>query len=100
MPGWPSVGILVTCLKAGVAQHLHGQFAAFVHAAILGGDRGLADPGLQALHGLVVTLLDFIEHGLKVGFSAKQKDVKWKEMWRLRRYPARNVVDSWRERVA
>ncbi len=35
--------------EASFAEHLHGELAAFVHAAIFGGDGGLVNPGLQAL---------------------------------------------------
>ena len=73
MPGWPSVGILVTLAEAGVAQHAHGQVAAFVHAAVLGGDRGLANPLLQALHRFVVALLDFLLNGGKIGLIGSER---------------------------
>src|SRR5712692_8181646 len=53
--------------EAGFAKHLHGELAAFVHTAIFGGDGGLANPGLQALEGFVVTLVDFGEDGVEVG---------------------------------
>ncbi|HEX7680936.1 MAG TPA: hypothetical protein VF713_22560 [Thermoanaerobaculia bacterium] len=45
-------------MKPGVEQHLHGQLAAFVHFPILGSDGGLANPGLQALYGFIMALLD------------------------------------------
>src|ERR1700687_6458802 len=53
--------------EAGFAQHLHGEFATFVHAAIFSGDGRLTDPGLQALEGYVVALCDFGEDGVEVG---------------------------------
>ena len=40
IPGWPSVGTLVTCSKPASRSNVHGQFAAFVHAAIFRGDGG------------------------------------------------------------
>src|SRR5712671_2350015 len=42
-------GDLADLAEAGFAQHLHGQLAAFVHAAIFCGDGGLVNPVLQAL---------------------------------------------------
>ena len=54
-------------VEAGVAQHAHGEVAAFVHAAVLGGNRRLANPLLQALHGFVVALFDFLLHGGEIG---------------------------------
>ena len=47
-------------LEAGIAQHTHRQVAAFRYPAILRGDRRLAYPLLQALHGFIVTLLDLL----------------------------------------
>ena len=55
--------------EAGVAEHLHGQLAAFIHAAIFGGDGGLVNPGLQALERFVMTLGDFGEDGIEIGSS-------------------------------
>ena len=49
------------------------KFAAFIHAAILSRDRGLSDPGLQAFHSFIVTLLNFAEYGLKIGLSGERK---------------------------
>ena len=57
------------CLKSGVAQHLHGQFATLVHSAIFCGNRGLTNPSLQALHGLVVTFFDLFPNRLKIGLG-------------------------------
>src|SRR6266404_657406 len=57
--------------EAGVAQHLHGELAAFVHTAVFGGDGGLANPGLQTLEGFVVALIDFGENGIEVGGGAR-----------------------------
>ena len=51
---------LLDVLKARIAQHAHRQVAAFRHTAILCGDRRLAYPRLQPLHGFVVTLLDLL----------------------------------------
>src|SRR6266436_9869633 len=45
--------------EARVAEHVHGQVAALVHAAIFSCDGGLLDPVLQTLHGFVVALLNF-----------------------------------------
>ena len=45
-------------LEAGVARQLHHQLAALGHAAVLGGDRGLLHPLLQALDALVVAFLN------------------------------------------
>jgi len=59
MPGWPSVGTLAALLEPCFAQHTHGQLAAFVHAAVFGGDGWLADPILQPLDGFVVAAFLF-----------------------------------------
>src|SRR5258708_12460145 len=56
--------------EAGFAKHLHGELAAFVHAAIFGGDGGLANPGLQPLEGFVVSLVDFGDDRPQVPVSA------------------------------
>ena len=53
-------------LEAGVAEELHGEFAAFVHAAIFGGDAGLANPFLQAVDGFFVALFDFFADGVEI----------------------------------
>src|SRR5205807_2859144 len=42
-----------------LAEHLLHHLATFVHAAIFGGDGGLANPRLQAPDSFVVTLFDF-----------------------------------------
>ena len=60
-------------LEAGVAQHLHHHAAAFFHAAILGGNRGLAYPGLQALQSFIMALLDLRPDGVEVGIVSKGK---------------------------
>ena len=52
--------------ESGVAQQPHRELAPLVHAAVLGRDRRLADPFLQALHRLVVTLFDLGEHGREI----------------------------------
>src|SRR5579863_5093098 len=58
--------------KARIAQHAHGELAAFAHAAILGGDGGLVDPFLQALHGFAVAFFDFRADGVDiVGVAAR-----------------------------
>ncbi len=54
-------------VESGVAQHAHGEVAAFLHAALLGGNRRLTNPLLQALHRFVVALFDFFLDGCKVG---------------------------------
>ena len=59
-------------VEAGVAEHAHHQVAAFVHAAVLGGDGGLADPVLQALDVLVVAFCDFGLEGLQVGSGGER----------------------------
>ena len=59
--------------ESGVTQHAHGEVAAFVHAALLGGDRGLANPLLQTLHGFVVTLLDFFLDGGEIGVVGSER---------------------------
>ena len=45
-------------LEAGVARQPHHQVAAFAHAPVLRGDRGLPHPVLQTLDAFVVTLRD------------------------------------------
>ena len=52
--------------ETGFAQHVHGEFATFVHAAIFRGDGRLANPGLQSLDTFVVPLGDFGVDSLKV----------------------------------
>ena len=59
-------GDLGDLAEAGFAEHLHGELAAFAHAAIFGGDGGLVNPGLQALEGFVVALVDFRDDGVEV----------------------------------
>ena len=54
-------------MEACIAQHLHGEFAAFVDLAVLGGDRRLTNPRLQTLHRFVVPLFDLFEHRVKIG---------------------------------
>ena len=53
-------------LEAGVSQHLHREFAAFIHAAIFGGDGRLLHPCLHALHSFVMALRDFGVNGRQV----------------------------------
>ena len=53
------MGTLVDLVEAGVAEEAHHHVAAFGHAAIFGGDGGLANPVLQAVDGFVVALVDF-----------------------------------------
>ena len=60
-------------VESGVAQHAHGQIATFVHAAILGGNRRLANPLLDALHSLIVAFLDLFPDGLQVGILGFRK---------------------------
>src|SRR6267154_1323015 len=60
-------GNLGDLAEAGFAQHLHGQFAAFVHPAVFCGVGGLVNPGLQALEGFVMALLNFGEDGVEIG---------------------------------
>jgi len=52
--------------ETGVTQHVHGEIAALVHPAVLGGNRRLANPLLQAQHGFVVALLDFFMDGTEI----------------------------------
>jgi CobQ-like glutamine amidotransferase family enzyme len=54
-------------VEARVPQHAHHQVATFVHAAILGRNRGLANPLLKPLYGFIVTLRD-------LGFERLQID--------------------------
>ena len=54
-------------VEAGVAQHAHHQVAACVHAAIFGGDGGLANPVLQPLDGFVVALGDLRFERFQIG---------------------------------
>jgi hypothetical protein len=51
-------GNLRDCSKSSVAKEAHGEFAPFVDATILCGDRRLPNPLLQALHRLVMSLCD------------------------------------------
>ena len=67
----PVGGNLADGLEAGITEHLHGEFAAFVDLAVLSGDRGLANPGLQAFHSLVVTFSDLFENRVQVGWSSR-----------------------------
>ena len=60
-------GHLRDALEARVAEEAHHQVAALGHAAILGGDGGLADPVLNAAEGFVVALFDFGLDGFEVG---------------------------------
>src|SRR5881398_50903 len=53
-----------TICGARVFEHAHGELAALVHAAVLGGDGRLSDPLLQARHGFVVVLFDLRELGI------------------------------------
>src|SRR5206468_1642433 len=61
-------------LKARVAKKLHGQFAAFGHAAIFGSDGWLMNPLLEPLYRLSMSLLDLganvIQFGLLRGPGA------------------------------
>ena len=59
-------GNFCNAVESGVAQHAHGEVAAFVHAAVLGGNRRLANPLLQTDHGFVVAFLDFFLDGAQV----------------------------------
>ena len=65
-------------VESGIAQHAHGQVATFVHAAILGGNRRLANPLLDALHSLIVAFLDLFPDGLQVGILGWSKSRKGK----------------------
>ena len=47
-------------LEAGVERELLHQLGALLHADVLGRDRGLVDPLLEARDGLVVAALDFV----------------------------------------
>jgi hypothetical protein len=51
-------------LEAGLAQQVHHQVAAFLHPPVLGGDRGLPDPLLQAPQPFVVALSDLGADGV------------------------------------
>ncbi len=59
-------GNFADLLEAGVAKESHGHFAAFVHAAIFGGDAGLADPFLKSVDRFLVTLFDFFANGVEI----------------------------------
>ena len=52
--------------KARLAQHVHHQPAAFLHPTILGGNRRLANPGLQTLDVFIMLLLNLRDDRLKV----------------------------------
>ena len=75
-------------VEAGVAQHAHHHVAAFGHAAIFGGDGGLANPVLQPVDGFVVMLVDFGLNGLQIGGSAAEAR---RERARSRPRPGRYV---------
>ena len=60
--GGDSHRLLETCF----AEHTHGQLAAFVHAAVFGGDGWLADPILQPLDGFIVAPFYFRANHLKI----------------------------------
>ena len=47
-------------LEAGVERELLHQLGALLHADVLGRDRGLVDPFLEARDGFVVAALDFV----------------------------------------
>ena len=47
-------------LEAGVEREFPHQLGAFLHADVLGRDRGLVDPFLEARNGFVVAALDFV----------------------------------------
>src|ERR1700719_1387062 len=64
--GLPIRGYFAYLTETGVAKHVHGEFATFVHTAIFRSDGRLANPGLQALHAFVVTLGDFGVDSVKV----------------------------------
>src|SRR6266540_2713836 len=53
--------------ESRLPQQAHGEVAALGHAPVLGGDRRLPDPLLQALHRLVVAFLDLGEDRGEVG---------------------------------
>ncbi len=59
-------GDLGHLLEAGIAQHLHGEFAPFIHAAIFRRNGRLLYPGLHPLHAFVMALGDLRPDGSKV----------------------------------
>ena len=50
-----------------VGEYRQGELAPFVHPAVFGCDRRLADPGLEPLHVRIVLALDLCEHRGEVG---------------------------------
>ncbi len=56
-------GAALDVLESRIGEHPHCELAAFLDAAVLRGDRRLADPFLQACDGLVVAALDFLVNG-------------------------------------
>src|SRR5262249_1804022 len=49
--------------EAGLAQHVHHQITAFRHATVLGGDRRLPDPVLQAPDRFLVSFFNLFHIG-------------------------------------
>src|SRR5262249_7957361 len=61
-------------LKTRVAHQFDGKIAAFGDTAVLGGNRGLPDPLLETLDGLVVTFSDLVmDHVQLAGFRRASK---------------------------
>ncbi len=56
-------------LEAGVEGELLHHLGALGHADVLGGDRGLLDPGLQARDGFVVATLDLVVDGAELALG-------------------------------
>src|SRR6185437_7548171 len=50
-------------LETGLAQHLHGELTTLIHAAVLCGNRRLANPGLKTLQGFVMPFCHFSTNG-------------------------------------
>src|SRR5580658_4053989 len=55
--------------EAGVLQHAHHETAACIHAAVFGGNGGLANPVLKPLDSLVVALGDSASTGFRSASS-------------------------------
>src|SRR5882762_1553672 len=69
MPGWPSLGILVTCWKPASRNIC----IVSSHASVLSRDRRLPHPLLEALHRFVVAALDLRIDGGEIGLLSSNK---------------------------
>ena len=60
-------------LEAGVEGELLHELGALGHADVLGGDRGLLDPVLQARDGFVVAALDLVVDGAELALGVRRQ---------------------------